>query len=195
MDFSEKTPFPKDPPPFRTRLRTRRNLGQNWGNVGQKLQWRSWEFSGDFIASTRNSGYSWWILEQVLAFPEKNWDWGGYGQLLLKIIESFRGRRGGQFYLVFAALRTPFSCSKVSLFFTLPALQKTLVDSFFEFAWESCIGKYRRSLAKFIWSPFPTRWSTKTLANSGKIRSKVRGKIREENLINSGNFHSFTFLT
>ena len=31
--------------------------------------------------------------------------------------------------------------------------------------------------------------------NSGKIRSKIRGKFRDENSKNSGNFRSATFLT
>ena len=35
----------------------------------------------------------------------------------------------------------------------------------------------------------------KSLKNSGKIQSKIRGKIRDENSKNSGNFRSETFLT
>ena len=39
---------------------------------------------------------------------------------------------------------------------TFPALQKTFVDFFFEFAWELCIEKWRGFLVNLLWSPFPT---------------------------------------
>ena len=48
----------------------------------------------------------------------------------------------------------------------------------------------------FLVSPFTRKRSTKTRKQiSGKSRSKIRGKIRDENSKNSGNFRSATFLT
>ena len=48
-------------------------------------------------------------------------------------------------------------CSERMKIFALPALQKTFVDFFFEFAWEFCIEKWRGFLVNFFWSPFPTK--------------------------------------
>ena len=48
----------------------------------------------------------------------------------------------------------------------------------------------------FRWSPFPRKIKhEKSSKNSGKIRTRCRGKIREENLKNPGNFRSATFQT
>ena len=41
----------------------------------------------------------------------------------------------------------------------------------------------------------PRNEARKILENSGKIRSKIRGKIRDEISKNSGNFRSATFMT
>ena len=57
---------------------------------------------------------------------------------------------------------------------TLPALQKTFVYVFFEFAWEFYIEKWRGFLVNFFWSPFPTKRSTKT---PQKIRGKSGAKF------------------
>ena len=84
------------------------------------------------------------------------------------------------------------ACTELRRNVTLTALQKHFVDFFFEFAWEFCIEKWRGFLVNFVWSPSPTKWSTKT---PQKIQSKIQGKIRDEKSKNSGNFRSATFLT
>ena len=72
-----------------------------------------------------------------------------------------------------------------------------LCEYFFSyFAWEFCIEKRREFLVNFFWSPFPTKPSTKTPQTfRGKFGAKIRGKIRDKNSKNSGNFRCATFLT
>ena len=85
----------------------------------------------------------------------------------------------------------PVQCTPVTMqlanfrgaseFVALPALQKTFVDFFFEFAWEFRIEKCRGFLVNVFWSPFlhETKHGNSS-KNSGKIRSKLWGKIRDE---------------
>ena len=76
--------------------------------------------------------------------------------------------------------------TKVYKILSLPALQKTCVDFFFEFAWGLALkdgGDFSDSM-NFQWSPFPRKQNTKVRKQFGKIRSKL----------NSGNFRSATFL-
>ena len=85
---------------------------------------------------------------------------------------------------------------KFSISLTLPTLQINFVNNYFVFAWGFCIEKCRGFSVNFFWSPFPMKRSTKTpQIKSGKIRSKILGKIQDENLKNSGNFRFATFLT
>ena len=70
---------------------------------------------------------------------------------------------------------------------TLPALQKTLVDFFFEFAWGFCIENFRVFLVNFSGLCLPRNEARKLLEKFGKIRSKIRGKIQDENLKIRGN--------
>ena len=62
---------------------------------------------------------------------------------------------------------------------TLPALQKNFVNSFFVFAWEFCIEKWRGFLVNFFWSLSPTKRSTKS-------PRKIRGKFGANSGGNSG---------
>ena len=61
---------------------------------------------------------------------------------------------------------------------TVPPLQNHFVNIFFVFAWEFCNEKWQGFLVNFLWSPFPTKQSTK---NPRKIRGKFGSKIREHN--------------
>ena len=56
---------------------------------------------------------------------------------------------------------------------TLPALQKNFLNIFFVFAWEFCIEKWRGFLVIILWSPSPTKRSTKS-------PRKIRGKFGAE---------------
>ena len=81
-------------------------------------------------------------------------------------------------------------------FITLPALQKTFVDFFFEFAWEFRIEKWRGFLVNFFWSPSPPKRSTKSPRTiRGKFGAKFGAKFGTKIRKNSGNFRSATFLT
>ena len=89
------------------------------------------------------------------------WGMGGFG-----------GGSGWQFMKTRGFLTRGFAISERS--FTLPALQKNFVNIFFVFAWEFCIEKWRGFLVNFIWSPSPTKRSTK---NPRKFRGKFGAKF------------------
>ena len=75
---------------------------------------------------------------------------------------------------------------------TLPALQKTFVDLFFEFAWEFLHWK----MAGIFGESFLVSFSHETKhEKSSKKSGKIRSKIRDDNMKNLGNFCSATFLT
>ena len=77
-----------------------------------------------------------------------------------------------------------------------PLSRKLLWIFFFELAWEFCIEKWRGFLVNvFCVSVSNERKHEKSSKKSGKIRSEIRGKTRDENSKNSGNFHSATFPT
>ena len=71
---------------------------------------------------------------------------------------------------------TSSNTSSLPLFtvFTLPALQKSFVNTFFVFAWEFCIEKWRGFLVNFFCSPSPMKRSRK---NPGKIRERFGAKF------------------
>ena len=62
---------------------------------------------------------------------------------------------------------------------TLPALQKTFVDSFFELAWEFCIEKWQGFLVSFFLVSVSHKMKHGKIGENSK---QVRGKIRGENL-------------
>ena len=75
----------------------------------------------------------------------------------------------------------------------MPALQKTLVDFFFELAHWKMLGIFGD-----FFGGVPVSRETKhenSSKFSEKIRSKIWDKIRDENSKNSGNFRSATFVT
>ena len=76
-----------------------------------------------------------------------------------------------------------------------PPPRKLLWIFFFGFAWGFCIQKCRGFLVSFFFSGlrFPRNEARKLLERFGKNRSKLRGKIRDENSKNSENFRSATF--
>ena len=81
-------------------------------------------------------------------------------------------------------------------FFTLTAPQNNFVNTFFVFAWEFCIEKWRGFLVNFfLVSVSHETKHENSSKNSGKIRSKIRGKIQDENSKNSGSIRSAAFLT
>ena len=63
---------------------------------------------------------------------------------------------------------------------TLPALQQTFVDFFFEFAWKFFRETWRGFLVKFFWSPFPTKRSTKTPKKIGENSEQNSGQKFEK---------------
>ena len=87
-------------------------------------------------------------------------------------------------------------CAGISTFriLTLPAPQKNFVNIFFVFAWEFCVEKWRGWAHFFLVSVSHEAKHEKSSKNSGKIRSKIGCKIRDENSKNLGNFRSATFL-
>ena len=73
--------------------------------------------------------------------------------------------------------RYTFECSLNSSYFAQSP--ENFCGSFFEFAWEFCIEKWRGFLVNFFWSPFPTKRSTKN-------PQKIRGNSEQNSGQNSG---------
>ena len=65
---------------------------------------------------------------------------------------------------------------------TLPALQKTFVDFLFEFAWGFCIENGRMFGELFLVSVSHKVKHENSSKISENVQSKIRGKIRDENL-------------
>ena len=101
----------------------------------------------------------------------------------------------------FSGLRAPWETrSLTNLYFA--SSPENVCEYFFVFAWEFCIGKSRGFLVNFLWSPFPTKRSTKTPQkiwgkfgekSGAKSRTKIR-KIWGTFVLNSGPHKTLVFL-
>ena len=80
-----------------------------------------------------------------------------------------------------------------SLTCCLTALQRTIVDFFFEFAWGFGIEKWRGFLVKFLWSPFPRKQSTKSPRIFGENSEHSSEQNSGRKFEKFGNFSFCTF--